>query len=780
MISKQEQSKIWRTGIAVFLISLFCATHAATATELSLEGELQTDLVQFQGLIKNMGRKLDGGEAVQGEMERLKKSAESIRINHLLLQERFRRPVNQAAVRGTKAHARHGAMWERYREAIDQLLNLLDRLAADTGHREMIEELDRFLDKHLHKKKNPILAALPYKNVKYPATRPKSAPSIIPVYRGGNQTVTLSDLDATRETAISLEIATLAQSLDWNPVLIYEWVKNNIETEWYWGCMKGAKETLRQGSGNDCDQAALLITLLRASGFPSRYVRGVIEFHRGLESVVNLTGIADPWKIAQFFQKAGIPHDLVIAGGGITNFQIEHIWVESEIPYANYRGAVIGEEGRAWIALDTSLKVAGYDYNEPVEMTQAISLDALRADYLGAVQTLTPLEYLRSAIETHLARSAPDKSYDDYLRDRTLIPEVLHILPASPQFDEVRVTHEYGAIPHELLHHVRFKATGAGDAVLFDITLPAYALSNQQIVITYEPESIEDQEIINGYGGLGNVPAYLVRLRPVLRVNNDRMIVGQHGLPMGADFSLTLELIGPQGTDRVENREIAGKLGVIGIVAQQAVFPADVAGEEKGSERLLFEAALRYTDRWNRAEHELGSLLDVAVLRPLPTVVTLGSIMDVSYLLDTPHDLQWRGVYVDADLRAVDAVSCGENGDGREKTFLKLSSLEGSVLEHVILEEQIPVESLSTAKLIGLANSQGIPLVQIDENNVSTRLPTLNFDENVLADIANAAAQGLTVTIPETVIRHEDWTGIGYVTENEETGEAGWMLSGMV
>lgn len=72
--------------------------------------------------------------------------------------------------------------------------------------------------------------------------------------------------------------------------------------------MKGAEETLRQKSGNDCDQATLLIALLRASGFPSRYVRGTIEFLAGgrdgmpIEKVKNLTGIDDPWKIAEFFQ----------------------------------------------------------------------------------------------------------------------------------------------------------------------------------------------------------------------------------------------------------------------------------------------------------------------------------------------------------------------------------------------------------------------------------------------------------------------------------------------
>lgn len=85
--------------------------------------------------------------------------------------------------------------------------------------------------------------------------------------------------------------------------------------------MKGAEEALRQGSGNDCDHAALLLSLLRASGFPSRYVRGVIELDS--ERLKNLTGINDETHIAEFLQKAGIPFKIIIRGGKIGAFQLE-------------------------------------------------------------------------------------------------------------------------------------------------------------------------------------------------------------------------------------------------------------------------------------------------------------------------------------------------------------------------------------------------------------------------------------------------------------------------
>ena len=218
----------------------------------------------------------------------------------------------------------------------------------------------------------PILGTLPYRTINYPAQEPLTTLSAKPAYKGGDKTEKPEDTIGTPEAQITEETAALAKTLNWSPVSIFEYMKNNIETEWYWGCMKGAEETLRQKSGNDCDQAALLTSLLRASGFPTRYVRGTIEFHSpdGIHTdrIKNLTNTEDPIKAAELFQKAGIPYRPVIQGGKITNIQKEHIWVESLIPYANYRGAIIDGNGRTWLALDSSIKPKGYTYNNPPEL----------------------------------------------------------------------------------------------------------------------------------------------------------------------------------------------------------------------------------------------------------------------------------------------------------------------------------------------------------------------------------------------------------------------------
>ncbi|MBI5101349.1 MAG: hypothetical protein HZB33_05890, partial [Nitrospirae bacterium] len=480
----------------------------------------------------------------------------------------------EVKTKGGKAEERHRAMEGRYHKALEEYLGLIESLApVSSGNKPIIEKLKTLLDTILPKAKRPLLGSLPYRDLNYPSKEPYQGAPVVPAYKGGgSKEVTPEDTMDTEEAPLSSEIAEFAQSLDWKPVAIYEYVKNNIETEWYWGCMKGAEETLRQKSGNDCDQATLLAALLRASGFPTRYVRGTIEFFAGRHSVIdkikNLTGIEDPMKIAGFFQKSGIPYRPIIQGGKITNFEIEHIWVESRIPYGNYRGTMIDDSDPTWLGLDTSIKVKGYAYNNPRDIMGVVQLAGLRDIYLNADNTLTPLEYVKESIEGYLTQSYPMVTYNDLLKTRTLVPETMKILPASMQFEQKMITHEYTEIPEELRHKVRIIANTPGSPEpLFDLQSETFQLSNRRIALSYEPETVEDQEIIDSYGGLDNTPSYLIRLRPVLKLDDEMIVAGRDGLQMGEEHSLTIELISPNGTEKITNTHITGNLAAIGIVA---------------------------------------------------------------------------------------------------------------------------------------------------------------------------------------------------------------------
>ena len=384
----------------VFCWMIFCVPSHASGDDR--EKGIQDNLQRSRTIIGSM---LAHGATVE-ELSRLFAISADIRASDLILRERFRQREEAVSGQGSRVQARHRTMEEGYLSALWEYLDLTDSLQASALSPELsalssqLEKLKTLLDRILRKKKRPILGSLPYRTLNYPAREPDESSIIIPAYKGGNKLVSDEDLKDTPEAPISLEIAELAQSLKWNPVLMYEYVKNNIDTEWYWGCMKGAEETLRQKSGNDCDQATLLAALLRTTGFPTRYVRGTMEFFAGgkndvMTKIKNLIGIDDPLKIGEFIQKAGIPFRPVIAGGRIANYQLEHIWVESQVPYSNYRGNVLDEQGKTWLGLDTSVKVKGYTYNNPSDIfgqsAMRDQLVTMRDDYLGAIRTETPL-----------------------------------------------------------------------------------------------------------------------------------------------------------------------------------------------------------------------------------------------------------------------------------------------------------------------------------------------------------------------------------------------------
>lgn len=106
----------------------------------------------------------------------------------------------------------------------------------------------------------------------------------------GSGTITYSS--AADNPDLYPELPRLAAALGNDPVRIYEWVRNNIQTEFYYGCTRGAYVTFLERAGNDIDQCALLGALFRAAGLGGNDLRYRIDYVTVPQSVVgaNATG----------------------------------------------------------------------------------------------------------------------------------------------------------------------------------------------------------------------------------------------------------------------------------------------------------------------------------------------------------------------------------------------------------------------------------------------------------------------------------------------------------
>jgi RHS repeat-associated protein len=157
---------------------------------------------------------------------------------------------------------------------------------------------------------------------------------------------------------VTPEIETLARGLRNDPIKIFEYVHNFIRYEAYFGSKKGAHLTLLEGSGNEHDQCALLVALLRAADLSPSYKYGPCIFSFG--QIAQWLGIdTSPfshWTDAQmisyyypsggapagfptaaqrenltiyeFLTPRGYPYVDAFSASGTNWFSIPHVWVE--------------------------------------------------------------------------------------------------------------------------------------------------------------------------------------------------------------------------------------------------------------------------------------------------------------------------------------------------------------------------------------------------------------------------------------------------------------------
>ncbi len=78
----------------------------------------------------------------------------------------------------------------------------------------------------------------------------------------------------------------------------------------------------------------------------------------------------------------------------------------------------------------------------------------------------------------------------------------------------------------------------------------------------------------------------------------------------------------------------------------------------------------------DKAEDELASLLHLDDHKTNTHGGNSRRSIDVTYLLDMPHGFQWKGVFIDASLRAIrhcrGAWRCAPCKVNRKKTFMQL------------------------------------------------------------------------------------------------------------
>jgi len=681
-------------------------------------------------------------------------------------------------------------------------------------------------------KNNPLLLAangplsgLVEKLPKYEEPQTLSEPIILAL---AHDAPTAADLDEAIDVRLTPAIKAKAAELNYSPVKIYNWVRNNVEYVPTYGSIQGADMCLQTLQGNDFDIASLLIALLRASGIHARYVYGTIELP--IDKVMNwVGGFTDANAAVNFIASGGTPVSGLISGGKISVVRMEHVWVEAYVKYYPLRGAKhITGQGDSWIPLDASYKQ--YNYTQGIDIKSAVPFDA--QSFVNQIQSTATIDTANSSVtgvdckplsqmmsvykenlKSYLDQKYSNATIGEVIGNKEIKKQEFSYLPGTLPYTNVVTGTRYSEIPDNLRYKIQIKLKkDLATDIILQKNLPE--LAGNKITIGYIPATSDDAVVINAYlpqthsdGTLVNynelpqsLPAYLINLKPELRINNNVFASGA-SIGMGMEQSIDATLSGPNRSD--DNLQViinAGEYTAIvvdtGKMAESQMrtvsdkLNATVAKLESNSTEITREdvvgdilhgTGISYFAEIDKSGAVKAKMMDVIHAR-LPSVALVSSGINLSYVFDAPQNASSGGFSVNLLSKMYMAEAVDGNKDRKLKHAF-VSGLDSSALAGIVQDKIVSSagsQALSAIKVLEAAKSNGIPVYTIDSTNINNILTQLQIDANIIKTIQNAVNAGKIAIVPKANVTLNGWTGTAYIITDKTTGDGAYNISGEI
>ncbi len=719
-------------------------------------------------------------------IEGLASQAELLNAHHYLVLAEFTTVENSLRQKGLDAYlTKVEAAKENYQAVVVPFLSALNLVVSNSNTE--VSEFEKGLyfaelRKQLAVVKDSLSAQspqilrindLPVQPLSIATKAPVYAPVIIPSYEG-NQADQAVEMELDTND-ITQDVAKTAKDLGYDPIKIFEFVQNEISTELYFGSVKGGQGTLFQRAGSETDQALLLSQLLRASGLNTSYVSGVI--HLDSAQLLSFTGTTSAAQALEALQKAGIPHTPKVKGGRLQEAEVSHTWVSVQVPYANYRGATIDHSGLVWLPLMPAIAARSVITQSPVDVDVSLIVNELISDSAS----LGVNDVLRREVGRALSSAGQDQNFDDLLMVMSHDHTPAGYLPNSLPVTVIATTNESNELPAELVHKIRLKikqSSHNSSDIALSAEEPISRLYGRDVVLSYQPASREDHNLVLSFGGLDNTPLYLVDVRPVLQLNGLPLKVGSQGIAAGTQHQMTIELVSPSATVQINKSVFAGGYHSLSTAMNGVrTNPDQNSSKESVAGKLLNKLARNYAQAWYQDGKEIADYAQRRIIQPMAAAVFVSSDTNVTALLDQPFSLDVRGINMDAAFFAYESVVVADSSI-KNADFSQLLALQGSYLEHRVFENTIDVESVSADKVFALAKQAGSVILELELSDVNTLNAQLgNHQPAVIEDVKSWLELGYSVSIPEQQVSYIDWRGSAWIVVDPLTRASGYFIS---
>jgi transglutaminase-like putative cysteine protease len=463
------------------------------------------------------------------------------------------------------------------------------------------------------------------------------------------------------------------------------------------------------------------------------------------------------------------------------------------------------------------------------QIQSGATIDQANGSITGVNSALTQqtMQDYQTQVQNYLTQNHPNATVGDVIGKKDVDTTNLdtksypYLLGTLPYRTAVKGS-VFTSIPDTLRHKLTFsvkndRATsvlGTTDTSPLLIIKSLAELAGKKITLSYSPATPDDEAVINSYlptphadgtpiepGELPqSLPGYLINVVPELRIAGQVVATGSP-VALGTIETFKMTFFEPNVDDSIITNTITagayeaiglnlGRIGQNQLTDLQSKIESTKAKLQSNNSTgltredlisdLLFTTAIFYHAELGAKNHVSSKKMGVNTLN-LPSETIFSTTLKVDSTWGTPSSVGLGSLNMDAD-RLLSVVKAKDGNNDNVRQYMYSNGMTSSALEHSVPEQLYstpdnPVEAMSAVKALKIANDQGIPIYTINQQNISSILPQLQLDQQVMEDIQTAVNTGKIVTVSKANINYMGWSGCGYTIINPETGAGAYMMS---
>ncbi|MFN0318236.1 MAG: DUF2179 domain-containing protein, partial [Burkholderiales bacterium] len=476
-----------------------------------------------------------------------------------------------------------------------------------------------------------------------------------------------------------------------------------------------------------------------------------------------------------------------------------------------------------WVPLDASFKQ--YAYTQGMDIQTGVPFDAqgfldtirqgatvIEAE--GWVQNVnqtavqTALTNYQNQVKTYVDTANPNATVGDVLGTKTIVQSESAVLAGTLPYKSVATGARYQALPDNLRWKIQFRLYTNSLNKALDVEDIAYTasfpqLASKRYTLSYDPASDQDAAYLSALAedSATIIPAYLVNVRPVLRLHGEVVASGTPTV-LGSEQIWEASISSPASAPKLAANTITAGTYValvpyiapIGkksfeeirsrteeILSHLGTGDPTLISKDSLTGEWLAQAGLSYWAQLDLYRRTAAGVF-LTVSDTLPSLGAFSWEAEVTTAFGISTRITAGGFQTDIDILNYQVVH--RSGDPeRSRSFLLAlgplaSKLEGTNWDFLLRGALATGRGVSAAHVLERAASQSVRIYRIDSSTAASAIPQLHLSPEVRTEIAAAAAAGLVAYVPQTEVDLDGWRGAGYIITDPATGSGMYRISG--